>query len=151
MEDLNKKILNENLQSLEKSLFWLRRSYNQSKNINLDKDFEENDFDILENLTSRFSRTIDLIISKVFRSVDAVEFEDSGTLIDVVNRAEKRRFITSAAKLRELKDLRNEIVHEYETEALCDTFDRVRENVPLLFGIADNVFKYCNERKFVKK
>ena len=53
---------------------------------------------MMENLTSRFSRTIDLIVNKVFRSIDYVELEDSGTLIDVVNRAEKRELIHSAIK-----------------------------------------------------
>ena len=52
----------------------------------------------MENLTSRYSRTIDLIVNKVFRSIDYVELEDSGTLIDVVNRAEKRELIHSAIK-----------------------------------------------------
>ena len=66
----------------------------------------------MENLTSRYSRTIDLIVNKVFRSIDYVELEDSGTLIDVVNRAEKRELIHSAMRIRELKDLRNGIVPE---------------------------------------
>ena len=87
MENLNNKILIENLNSLEKSLTWLKRSYEYSISINLKQSMSKEDFDILENLTSRYSRTIDLIINKIFRSIDAVEFEASGTLIDVVNRA----------------------------------------------------------------
>jgi len=40
-----------------------------------------------------------LIICKIFRSIDAVELIDSGTLVDVVNRAEKRALIESSEKL----------------------------------------------------
>lgn len=148
MENLNNKILIENLNSLEKSLTWLKRSYEYSISINLKQSMSKEDFDILENLTSRYSRTIDLIINKIFRSIDAVEFEDSGTLIDVVNRAEKREIINSANRLRELKDLRNEIVHEYETEDLKITFERVRDCVPEILEIAQNIKDYCCKREY---
>jgi hypothetical protein len=39
---------------------------------------------------------LDVILNKVFRSIDAIELEDGGTLLDVVNRAEKRGIIDSA-------------------------------------------------------
>ncbi len=108
-------------------------------------------FDILENLTSRYSRVIDLIISKVFRSIDAVELEDSGTLIDVINRAEKRELIESSTGLRELKDLRNEIVHEYETDDLLNTFEAVRNYIPIILEISKNIKNYCNMHHYLIK
>ena len=102
MDNLNVKILIENLQSMDKSLFWLKRSYNKSLEVDFKNVLNEEEFDIMENLTSRYSRAIDLIISKIFRSIDAVELEDSGTLLDVINRAEKRGLISSSSRLREL-------------------------------------------------
>ena len=148
MANDDNEILVENLMSLEKSLNWLKRSYEKSLRIDLKQGMSKEEFDIMENLTSRYSRTIDLIISKIFRSIDAVEFEDSGTLIDVVNRAEKREIIDSSMRLRELKDLRNEIVHEYETENLKETFERVRNGVSEILRISQNIKDYCCERKY---
>ena len=149
MKNLNIQILIENLESLEKSLNWLKRSYEKSKKINLKSTLSEDEFDTMENLTSRYSRTVDLIISKIFRSIDAVELEDAGTLIDVVNRAEKRGLIESSNRLRELKDLRNEIVHEYETDDLADTFESVRNNVPEILSIAQNIKNYCLKKNYI--
>jgi len=149
MKNLNIQILIENLESLEKSLNWLKRSYEKSKKVNLKSTLSEDEFDTMENLTSRYSRTVDLIISKIFRSIDAVELEDAGTLIDVVNRAEKRGLIESSNRLRELKDLRNEIVHEYETDDLADTFESVRNNVPEILSIAQNIKNYCLKKNYI--
>ena len=151
MENLNVQILIENLESLEKSLNWLKRSYEKSIKVNFKSALSEEEFDIMENLTSRYSRAVDLIISKIFRSIDAVELEDAGTLIDVVNRAEKRGLIDSSKRLRELKDLRNEIVHEYETDDLLDTFESVRNNIPEILSIAQNIKDYCLKKNYIKK
>jgi len=40
---------------------------------------------------------------KVFRSIDAVEFENHGSLIDVLNRAQKHGFFESIEKIRQIK------------------------------------------------
>lgn len=79
---------------------------------------EENALIELEALTSRFARTIDMLVHKVYRSIDAVEFVEGGTLIDVMNRAEKRKLIDSVQEMRILKDLRNDIAHEYIAESI---------------------------------
>ena len=49
-----------------------------------------------ESLTSRFARTIDLFLNKSLRSLNKVELEDPGTVIDLLNKAEKREIIESA-------------------------------------------------------
>jgi uncharacterized protein YutE (UPF0331/DUF86 family) len=80
----------------------------------------------------------------VFRSIDAAELEDGGTLIDAVNRAEKRGIVESASRVRDLKDLRNDIVHEYETDDLRSLFRQTLEVTPEVFALADSVERYCS-------
>ena len=45
----------------------------------------------------------------MLRSLDRVELKPEGTLLDVVNRAEKRGFVGQSEELREMKDVRNMI------------------------------------------
>jgi uncharacterized protein YutE (UPF0331/DUF86 family) len=142
-------ILKENLENLEKSLHWLRRSYEKCRLVGIKEAYGETEFDDFENLTSRYARTSDLILQKVLRSIDAMELEDSGTLIDSVNRAEKRGLIDSGTRIRELKDLRNEIVHEYEIEDLKALFRQTLESVPELFEFSDRIKLYC--KKYLDK
>jgi len=137
-------VLRQNLAGMRKSIQWLTRSYEKCLPIGTKDSYSEDEFDDFENLVGRYARSIDVIMNKVFRSIDAVELEDGGTMIDVVNRAEKRRLVESADRLRTLKDLRNDIVHEYETDDLPALFQQTLDAVPELFLIAANIEKYCS-------
>jgi len=136
-------LLRENLDGMRKSVLWLRRSYAKCRQIGVKENYTEDEFDAFENLASRFARMLDVILNKVFRSIDAIELEDSGTLLDAVNRAEKRGVIDSAERVRALKDLRNDIVHEYETDDLKSVFQNTLDATPALFAIAERIERYC--------
>jgi hypothetical protein len=74
-----------------------------------------------EALTSRFARLCDLLVQRLFRTLDRVELADDGTMLDRLDRAEKRGIIASAVQWRELRELKNEIAHDY----LIESSDRV--------------------------
>ena len=63
----------------------------------------------------------------MFRTLDEYEFENQGTLVDVVNNAHKRGLFEEVEVLRIMKDIRNTIVHEYIEDKLQDIFDEVIE------------------------
>ena len=136
-------VLAANLASMDKSIAWLKRSFASCSRIGIRESYSEDEFDDFENLVGRYARTIDTIVNKVFRSIDSMELEDGGTMIDIVNRAEKRGLVRSADRVRELKDLRNDIVHEYETDDLRSLFKATMEAVPELFAIAEKTRAYC--------
>ena len=136
-------VLQQNLEGMRKSLAWLKRSHEKCSRIGTKQGYTEDEFDDFENMVSRYARTLDVILNKVFRSIDSVELEDGGTLLDVVNRAEKRGIVDSAERVRDLKDLRNDIVHEYETDDLPSLFLQTLEAAPELFAIAERTEKYC--------
>jgi uncharacterized protein YutE (UPF0331/DUF86 family) len=138
-------LLKENIRNLLVSLDWLQYSYEQCTTIGIKDGYTKDEFDKFENLTSRYARTCDLLINKVLRGIDAVEFNEPGTIIDAVNRAEKRGLIESADELRGLKDLRNEIAHEYETAGLDDLFSYVLDAAPRLSEIISRVTNYCKK------
>lgn len=90
----------------------------------LDHPLRALEHDAIEMLASRFSRTTDFLVNKVLRAIDRYELEPEGSLIDVINRAEKRGLVESARVLREMKELRNEIVHEYLPAGLAERLVR---------------------------
>jgi len=103
----------ETMNLFANALSWLDRSYRLCQEIGIKPVYTDEEFDHFETLTSRYARVTDMLLGKVFRSLDRVEFIQGGTLIDVVNRAHKRNLIESVEQLRHLKDVRNEIAHEY--------------------------------------
>jgi len=130
---------------LEKQLFWLNHSFEEVQNIGLKPEYEVSEFDSYENLCSRFSRMIDFLVRKIFRSIDAVEFENQGTLIDTVNHAHKRGLFENIDVVRQIKDLRNEISHEYIDDALQDLFEDIIKLTPFLIEIAETTLKYTQQ------
>lgn len=95
-----------------------------------------------EAFTTRFARTVDLLVNKVLRGLDLVELKPPGTLLDVVNGAEQRGFVASAATLREMKMIRNEVAHDYAGTRLPSVFAFCRERKPALDAICEHVRDY---------
>lgn len=133
----------ETLGLLDASLAWLKRSHGICSAIGIKNEYSPEEFDAFETLTSRFARVSDIIVQKVFRSIDKVEFEEGGTLIDIVNRAHKRGLFNDIDEIRMIRDLRNSIAHEYAKARLEDLFREVLAATPLLFVLADSIASYC--------
>ncbi len=132
---------------LEKQLFWLEHSYDETVKIGLKAQYEVEEFDSFENLCSRFSRMIDFLVRKMFRAIDEVEFENQGTLIDTVNRAHKRGLFEDIETIRQIKDMRNAIAHEYIDDALQDLFEEIMELTPELIFIVKTTLTYTGKYK----
>ena len=145
----HKKTSVENLlackEQLQGGLKWLERSHSQCSSIALDGKFSDDDFDKLENLTSRFARVTDLLINKVYRAIDRVELKQPGSLIDTINSAEKKKLIDSVDQARTLKDIRNEIAHEYILEDQKLLFNEVMAQTIELIKLSRKAISYSEQ------
>jgi hypothetical protein len=92
-------ILRENLRHCAKAVAWLRRSLAQASALQLVAPLSEEQLDVFEALAGRFARVADVLVHKVYRSLDRVELEPAGTLLDVLNRAAKRGILTDIAAM----------------------------------------------------
>jgi len=108
------------------------------------KGIAEADLETAEAFTSRFARTVDLLVNRVLRTLDRVELKAPGTILDVVHGAEQRGFVASAAVLREFKDVRNEVAHDYAGTRLPELFAFCRARKPELDEICDRVRAYVS-------
>lgn len=146
---MNIDVLRKNIDALKKQLKWLQRSYSVCKEAGIKGDYSEIEFDAFETLSGRFSRSVDFLARKVFRSLDSIEFEDPGTLIDVINNAHKRELFSDMDQMKMIRDIRNEIVHEYLNERLKEYFTDILEYTPVLISIINRTIdystKYLNE------
>jgi uncharacterized protein YutE (UPF0331/DUF86 family) len=143
MNKLHLEVLQENLQKLNLSSEWVRKSYEQAVKINKKEDYTLEEFEKLEVLASRYARTTDMLVNKVLRSIDTLELEDIGNTIDIMNRAEKRGIVESAELLHTIKDLRNNIVHEYQIDEVAKSFGDIIKYSPVLLEIIKKVNEYC--------
>jgi uncharacterized protein YutE (UPF0331/DUF86 family) len=109
------------------------------------KDATEKQLESAEAFTGRFARSVDLLVNKVLRSLDRVELKPEGTLLDVVNRAEKRGFVNQSEELREMKDVRNMIAHDYAGAKAAEIFAWCREQKPVFDAICERVAGYARQ------
>lgn len=105
----------------------------------------EQQLESAEAFTGRLARAVDLLVNKVLRSLDRVELRSEGTLLDVINRAEKRGFVGRAQELREMKDVRNMIAHDYAGAKAAEIFAYCREQKPVLDAICDRVVAHAEQ------
>jgi uncharacterized protein YutE (UPF0331/DUF86 family) len=100
----------------------------------------------LEALSARFARFADSLTQKLFRAVDALELVDEGSLIDRLARVEKRGIIASADAWAEIRELRNQIAHDYIVADLAGLHLSVFQHCPALAEALNNVSRYAAER-----
>lgn len=96
----------------------------------------------IEAFTSRFARVSDLFSKRVLRAIDQFEMNEPGSLLDVANRAEKRGLIDSVDWLREIKDVRNAISHDYAGYRLMELLDFCRAALPELLDACRRTIAY---------
>ncbi len=136
--------LADGLDELERTLHHLCYSANKSATISQNlSDATEDELGQIEAFTSRFARVVDLISKRVLRSLDRFEFYDAGTLLDVANRAEKRGLIHTVDWLRELKDMHNQIAHDYAGDRLPEILAYCREELPRLLEVCQRIQIYA--------
>lgn len=145
MRNDEKQLLAEELMLLEHSNTMLTYSYNTCESIGMKKDYTFEELDKFEALTSRFARTSDILIQKIFRLIDILELERAGSVIDRINRAEKRELVSSSEIFKEIRHLRNDIAHEYIPTAIEEIFKNVLKLTPYLIDSVDRVKKYCKK------
>lgn len=105
-------------------------------------DTNEAQLESAEAFTSRFARVVDLLVNKVLRSLDRLELKPEGTLLDVIQRAERRGLVERASWLREMKDVRNMIAHDYAGAKAAEIFAYCRENKPVLDRVCEQTVMY---------
>ena len=110
---------------LQRSLKSLQQSRDKTHQLLQQSEFSFEELESIDSLTSKFSRTSDIYLQKVLRSIWMLLREDTVPLIDLLNRAEKLMIIVSAEELLQMRDIRNQIAHEYLPEAVPELASEV--------------------------
>ncbi len=121
----------------------LAQSLKKCKLIGIKENYSDEELEVFDAFTSRFARVSDILTQKVFRLIDTLEYEDSKTFIDVINKAEARGIISSTRTFKEIRELRNEIAHEYALRDYPTLAGDVIRFSPELLSSIDKTIAYC--------
>jgi hypothetical protein len=104
------------------------------REIGLKQQYSFEEQESFDSLTSKFGRTSDLFTQKIIRTIWGMLHEPFVPFIDLMNISEKLGLICSADQMITVRDLRNQIAHEYIPEALHDLVPEVIQMTGELIG-----------------
>ncbi len=139
------KLLKREIFALETAAESLNYSYKKCLKTGIKKKYTPAELEHFEAFTSRFARVSDILIQKIFRLIDKIELEDEGTVRDRINRAEKKGLIQNAENFAEMRILRNDISHEYQSENLKAIYKKTLEFTAILVMTISKVKEYCKK------
>jgi len=145
-EKLLEEVLKERLVRLTKAIDSLRIAYERANGIGIKDQYNENELTVFDALTGRFIRACDVLMAGVWGAFDKIEREEGGTFLDRINRAEKRGIISSAREFKDIRDLRNTIVHEYVITEQQKLYQEVLRLTPLLLNAERTAVEYRDKK-----
>jgi hypothetical protein len=143
MKNITDPILLQLLQTewrlLEASLETLLQSAEKCKAIGRKPVYTFEEKESFDSLTSKFNRTSDLFTQKIIRTTWMLLHEPFAPFIDLMNVSEKNGILRSADQMIGIRDMRNQIAHEYIPEAIQEL---VPEVLDLTQQLAENI-RHC--------
>ena len=135
---------------LQRSLMSLQQSMDKTHQLLQQSEFSFEELESIDSLTSKFSRASDIYLQKVLRSIWMLLREDTVPLIDLLNRAEKLMIIVSAEELLQMRDIRNQIAHEYLPEAVPELAKKVVVMTTLLQKNIEQTERFLSQRAWLE-
>ena len=153
MKNQNNQLLVELLKTewllLDASLQTLLQSVEKCKLIGIKPHYSFEEQESFDSLTSKFNRTSDLFTQKIIRTAWMLLHEPFVPFIDMMNSCEKIKVIRDADQMITIRDMRNQISHEYIPEALRDLVPEVME---LTMQLTENInccYEFLLQRKWI--
>lgn len=117
-----KAVLKANQDALEIALPLFLRSLEKCRVFDLEAPLSFEVEESFDALTSKFARVSDIFTQKVLKSFVILTREDAPTFMDRMNLCEKLGVIPLAEDLIDIRDLRNQIAHEYLSNNLVEVY-----------------------------
>ncbi len=137
--------LEENFKQANEAANHLNISFERCKGFINNTDFTEEQLIELEALTARFARVSDLLIQKIFKTIEQLDASAPGTIRDRILQAEKKGIVSDADTILEIRNVRNIIAHEYESLDIKEMFLFVFRHAPVLISVLSNAKEYAEK------
>ena len=140
--------LRGDLSKLDRAVEILKYSLQQCRKIVIKADYSLEELDRFECLTSRFARTSDVYTQKIMKGIILILREEAKTFIDKANLFEKLE-ISTAEDFKMIRDLRNEVSHEYKLDDITEIFEPIVEYSGKLIEIIGKTKEFVNNKNLI--
>ena len=143
-------LLQTEWQLLDASVVTLIQSVEKCELIGVKLNYTFEEQESFDSLTSKFNRSSDLFTQKNIRTVWILLHESHVPFIDLMNMMEKLGIIKNANQMIAIRDMRNQIAHEYIPEALCELIPEVIEMIEQLVENIRCCHVFLSQRQWIK-
>ena len=140
--------MKESFNKLDKAVEILEYSLEKCGKIGIKTNYSLEELDVFENLTSRFARAADIYTQKVMKGIAIILREETKTYIDKANLFEKLE-VADAQDLKLMRDLRNEISHEYKLKDITEMFQPAVEYSGKLIEVVEKTKIFVRKQKII--
>ena len=142
-------LLQTEWQLLDASIETLLLSVEKCRKIGIKQNYSFEEQESFDSLTSKFSRTSDVFTQKVIRTTWLLLHESFVPFIDMMNGCVKMGMLHAADEMIEIRDLRNQVAHEYIPDALRELVSEVMQLTDKLVENISNCRVFLSERKWI--
>ncbi len=134
----------KHLQRTTERLFVEPFTIEKAQLLNTDDDLSE----LVEAFVSRFSRLQDTLGDKLIPQLLKAFGEKPVAVMINLDKAERLEWIQSADEWLAIRQLRNQMVHDYieDLDVLRSAIETAQNFVPMLIDVADNLLDELNKR-----
>jgi len=132
-ESLLTLLLEKEIQIFSKTLSNLEYTYAKCKNLNVDLSTSPEEQELLDSLASRFIRHFESTSKQLLRTSLQLLGENQNSFLDTSNKLAQLEFISSATFLKEFRDVRNIIAHEYLDDRWVKMYEKLLIFIPTVF------------------
>jgi len=143
-------LLIKNIKLINDSLINFKLSIEKCKKIDLTMELSFEEQESFDSLTSKFARISDIYTQKILKSICIVYRENCTTFIDRCNFAEKIGIISDVQLLFDIRDLRNEISHEYIDDLILEIYQKTLELSDILIPIIEDTNSHIENNNIFK-
>lgn len=142
--------LQQQLDNMSKAADVLQYSYDKASDLFSNPEVSSGNslnyeqLETLEALCSRFARASDILLQKLLRLIDILDLETPGSLRDRIQRADKKGIIDTNVAIT-IRELRNEIAHDYIAEAVLELSRYVMKHTLPLLEAHKNISAYTKK------
>ncbi|MBN1114267.1 MAG: nucleotidyltransferase substrate binding protein [Oligoflexia bacterium] len=146
--DAKKLILLDACSKAEKAAAAFFHSMQKLKKFNPALQHDLDDLEPYDAMVSRFERTSEVMINKLFRAVQYYETgAKEGTIRDCLNFMIKINIIDDAEDWMNMRELRNKITHDYLSNRINDFYSEIRRYKPVIENALKKAEKYLKDNK----
>jgi len=143
-------LLQAEWQLLHASVETLLMSVEKCRKIGVKPEYSFEEQESFDSLTSKFSRASDLFTQKVIRTIWLLLHESFVPFIDMINICVKMNMLHSTDEMIGIRDMRNQIAHEYIPDALRELVPEVTEMTQQLVDNITCCRIFLEGRKWLK-